>query len=886
MATYTTRLQLIVLCFLALLTTPLAGQTLATLPQGTWNTDVRAIDLTVTGSSLTASSCTGAGVGIQDRVDAALALDGNLTHKVTINVGATPCSGQFTYGPKTGANPSGSGWVYIVTDSAASLPVAGTRVADTDTQYMPKIVTTNTTTGGIRILAGAHHGYFDGVYVTNSLSVQLLLNLDPGATLTANYPHHLVFRRSIIKGDLTVGADVVTGRCVAIGANYVAFLDSRIDSCVRTSLADTQTFGGWNFAGPLVVDNNFLGSSTEHFIFGGSVPVGGFVNDARGIVPSDIWITRNYFTKTYGLGYYYKNFWECKNCQRVLLEGNLTYDYRAGGGQNYALQWTPSANNVITKTIAASPTGLVEVGNTVTVTTTANHTYVVGDKAIIRNAGDAAYNVEATILTTPTTTTFTFTHGSSGLGASGGGTTSVLGAPQAVVQDITVRLNHFKKMSAWSNHNYASPSAITDWGSAGNAVGVDCSGYPTQKPQFCLRARRQTFEENLIDGVSGSVNGGEGKFIQMLGPIDHYVNRHNTYVGDGTGSVPTLILLDGVGSLGGTRNVFENGFYWSHNLSSKYSLGANCPTTTNGTLCLNYVTTGYSYTWDHNVVVGATSGYPAGNGNQYPAGPMPAGIRFVNWIAAGGGDYRLCTGVDLPVVGCPGASPYLDMGDGSSAGISDQAVWLAATCGAETGDWSTASGHPCATAGSPAPTVTSLNPATGAYTGATPVTITGTGFQIGATVGMPGALFSCTSVVVVNSTSITCSTPAHAAGVVDVVVTNPDAQLGTCSGCYTYTGSGAATISGFTPTTASFLGGTPLLITGTNFAQGAEVTVGGVTCGSVSVVSSTSMYCTLPAITALGAKSVVVTNPSASPVTAGSTITYTNVIVTGVATPN
>ncbi|MCX6809834.1 MAG: PKD domain-containing protein [Candidatus Berkelbacteria bacterium] len=52
-----------------------------------------------------------------------------------------------------------------------------------------------------------------------------------------------------------------------------------------------------------------------------------------------------------------------------------------------------------------------------------------------------------------------------------------------------------------------------------------------------------------------------------------------------------------------------------------------------------------------------------------------------------------------------------------------------------------------------------------------------------------------TNIIVVNSTTITATTPAHAAGAVDVVVTNPDTTTGTLAGGYTYEVSGI-TISG------------------------------------------------------------------------------------------
>ena len=85
----------------------------------------------------------------------------------------------------------------------------------------------------------------------------------------------------------------------------------------------------------------------------------------------------------------------------------------------------------------------------------------------------------------------------------------------------------------------------------------------------------------------------------------------------------------------------------------------------------------------------------------------------------------------------------------------------------------------------PAPTVTAISPATGPAGGGTPVTITGTGFLTGATVTFGGT--SATGVTVVSATSITATAPAHAAGTVNIVVTNTDTLNGTLSNGYTYT---------------------------------------------------------------------------------------------------
>ncbi len=93
-----------------------------------------------------------------------------------------------------------------------------------------------------------------------------------------------------------------------------------------------------------------------------------------------------------------------------------------------------------------------------------------------------------------------------------------------------------------------------------------------------------------------------------------------------------------------------------------------------------------------------------------------------------------------------------------------------------------------ASASSPAPTVTSISPTSGSINGGTSVTITGTNFAAGASVKFGGTL--ATVVTVVNSTTIAATTPAHAAGAVNVVVTNPDGLSGTLTNGYTYTDAG------------------------------------------------------------------------------------------------
>src|SRR5207244_892898 len=119
----------------------------------------------------------------------------------------------------------------------------------------------------------------------------------------------------------------------------------------------------------------------------------------------------------------------------------------------------------------------------------------------------------------------------------------------------------------------------------------------------------------------------------------------------------------------------------------------------------------------------------------------------------------------------------------------------------------------------PAPTVSSVAPTSGPSTGGTAVTITGTSFATGATVTVGGS--AATGVTVVNSTTITATTPAHAAGAVSVTVTNADAQSGTLASGFTYVAP-APTVTGVAPTSGSSTGGTGITITGTSCEEGRD----------------------------------------------------------------
>ena len=140
------------------------------------------------------------------------------------------------------------------------------------------------------------------------------------------------------------------------------------------------------------------------------------------------------------------------------------------------------------------------------------------------------------------------------------------------------------------------------------------------------------------------------------------------------------------------------------------------------------------------------------------------------------------------------------------------------------------------------PTVSSVSPNSGSTLGGTAVTITGTNFAAGATVTFGGT--AATNVVVVNSTTITATTPAGSAGAVTVMVT-VNGQSGSLTNGYTYVV--VPTVTSVSPNNGSTAGGTAVTITGTNFAAGATVTFGGTAATNVVVVNSTTITATTPA---------------------------------------
>jgi heme/copper-type cytochrome/quinol oxidase subunit 2 len=172
----------------------------------------------------------------------------------------------------------------------------------------------------------------------------------------------------------------------------------------------------------------------------------------------------------------------------------------------------------------------------------------------------------------------------------------------------------------------------------------------------------------------------------------------------------------------------------------------------------------------------------------------------------------------------------------------------------------------------PAPTISGILPASGSIAGGTVVAISGSGFLTN-----PGVKFGGVAATNVSatSTSITATAPAHAAGKVDVVVTNTDGQSATLAQSFTYAVPGP-TVTGVSPNSGPTTGGTPVTISGTNFQSGATVTFGAFAATDVVVVSSTSITARTPLgpATEQLAVDVSVTNPDSTKGTATGAFIY------------
>ena len=172
----------------------------------------------------------------------------------------------------------------------------------------------------------------------------------------------------------------------------------------------------------------------------------------------------------------------------------------------------------------------------------------------------------------------------------------------------------------------------------------------------------------------------------------------------------------------------------------------------------------------------------------------------------------------------------------------------------------------------PPPTVTGIAPANGPSSGGTPVIITGTAFQSGATATIGGVAL--TGVTVTGDTTLTGTSGAHVPSTGNaVMVFNPDSQSATCTCTYTYDPAPAPTVTSISPANGPSAGGTAVTITGTDFQPGANATIGGIGLGGVTITPTAITGTTAPHAPN-ATNTVVVTNPDTQSGTCACTYGY------------
>ncbi len=209
----------------------------------------------------------------------------------------------------------GTAFVTIRTDGDG-LPGAGQR---TSPKYAAALAHIQSPTNGpaLRTAPRAHHWRIENVaFGPNRNGDGNVIALgDAGETARENVAHTLVLDRVYVYGDPANGQK----RGIALNSGATEIVNSHI-SDIKSVGIDTQAIGGWNGSGPYLIENNHLEAAGENVMFGGADP------SIPGLVPSDITIRRNLFTKPLQWRqerWQVKNAFELKNARRVLVEGNI-----------------------------------------------------------------------------------------------------------------------------------------------------------------------------------------------------------------------------------------------------------------------------------------------------------------------------------------------------------------------------------------------------------------------------------------------------------------------------------------------------------------------------------------------------------------------------------
>jgi hypothetical protein len=278
----------------------------------------------VLGATLTVN----AGGNLQAAIDAAQPGD-----TIVLQAGAT-----FT-GPFTLRAKNGTAYITIRSSTPDSLlPVPGTRITPAHAPLLAKI-RPGASGSALRTVPGASYWRLQLLEILPSASTSgsTLIEFGSGGPINqsslSQVPHHLMVDRCYVHGNPTYGYR----RGLALNSSHSEVRDSHFSDFKGVGY-DTQAIAGWNGPGPYLIENNHLEASGENIMFGGGDP------EINNLVPSNITIRRNLFTKPTAWktqSWTLKNLLELKNAQDVVIEGNIFENNWLAAQKGYAIALTP-----------------------------------------------------------------------------------------------------------------------------------------------------------------------------------------------------------------------------------------------------------------------------------------------------------------------------------------------------------------------------------------------------------------------------------------------------------------------------------------------------------------------------------------------------------------
>ncbi|MFN0207986.1 MAG: IPT/TIG domain-containing protein [Planctomycetota bacterium] len=174
----------------------------------------------------------------------------------------------------------------------------------------------------------------------------------------------------------------------------------------------------------------------------------------------------------------------------------------------------------------------------------------------------------------------------------------------------------------------------------------------------------------------------------------------------------------------------------------------------------------------------------------------------------------------------------------------------------------------------PAPNLTNVAPTASATAGGVTVTITGTNLDLATAVifgDVPG-----TDLVILSPTQITIKTPAHAAGLVDVIVQTAGGEEDRLDNAFGFGDAIQPLLTSIFPASGGSTGNATVFLSGSDFVDGATVKFGTTAAASVVFVNSGLVEAATPALTA-GVYDVIITNPGVFPLASTLAGSFTSV---------